>query len=72
MGYGVLQPRYHRLDRRLDREKTLLGAGILVHVAVFLLVYGFKAISVTRDWTVERPAGAWVAVITTTIDERGY
>ena len=54
------------------REKTLLGAGILVHVAVFLLVYAFEAISVTRGWTVERPAGARVAVITTTIDERGY
>jgi hypothetical protein len=53
-------------------ERTLLGAGILVHVAVFLLVYAFKAISVTRGWRVERPAGAWVAVITTTIDERGY
>ena len=53
-------------------ERTLLGAGILVHVAVFLLVYAFKAISVTRGWTVERPAGLWVAVITTTIDERGY
>jgi hypothetical protein len=53
-------------------EKTLLGAGILVHVGVFLLIYAFKAISVTRGWTVERPAGARGAVITTTIDERGY
>lgn len=53
-------------------ERTLLGAGILVHVAVFLLVYGLKAISVTRGWTVERPAGERVAVITATIDERGH
>jgi hypothetical protein len=53
-------------------ERTLLGAGILVHVAVFLIVYALKAISVTRSWTVERPAGERVAVITTTIDERGH
>lgn len=53
-------------------EKILLGAGILVHVAVFLLVYLLKAISVTRGWTDERPAGGRVAVITTTIDERGH
>ncbi len=39
-------------------ERTRLGAGILVHVAVFLLVYGLKTISVTRSWTVERPAGS--------------
>lgn len=38
-------------------ERALLGAGILVHVAVFLLVYGLKIISVTRGWTDERPAG---------------
>jgi putative membrane protein len=53
-------------------EGTLLGAGILVHVAVFLLVYALKAISVTRGWTVERPAEERAAVITTTIDERGH
>jgi hypothetical protein len=39
-------------------ERTLLRAGILVHVAVFLLVYDLKTISVTRGWTVERPAGS--------------
>jgi NADH:ubiquinone oxidoreductase subunit K len=53
-------------------ERNLLWAGILVHVAVFLLVYALKAISVTRGWTVEWPAGERVAVITTTIDERGH
>jgi uncharacterized membrane protein len=50
-------------------ERTLLGAGIIVHVAVYLLVYGLKAISVTRDWTVEGPAVERGAVVTTTIDE---
>ena len=50
-------------------ERALLAAGIIVHVAVFLLVYALKAILVTRGWTVERPAGDRGAVITTTIDE---
>jgi len=53
-------------------ERTRLGAGILVHVGVFLLVYALKAISVTRGWPDERPAEERVAVITTTIDERGH
>jgi uncharacterized membrane protein len=53
-------------------ERALLGAGIIVHVAVFLLVYALKTISVTRGWIDERPAGERVAVITTTIDERGH
>jgi len=53
-------------------EKAPLGAGILVHVAVFLLVYDLNTISVTRGWTDERPAGELAAVITTTIDERGH
>jgi hypothetical protein len=39
-------------------ERTLLGAGIPVHVAVFLLVYALEAVSVTRVWTAERPAGS--------------
>jgi uncharacterized membrane protein len=50
-------------------ERTLLAAGIIVHVAVFLLVYLLKAILVTRGWTVELPAMERVAVITTAIDE---
>jgi hypothetical protein len=53
-------------------ERALLGAGILMHVAVFLIVYALKGIPVTRGWTDERPAGEWVAVITTTIDQRGH
>ena len=53
-------------------ERTLLGAGILVHVAVFLLVYALKTISVTRGGTDERLAGERAAVITTTMDERGH
>jgi uncharacterized membrane protein len=53
-------------------ERTLLVAGILVHVAVFLLVYALKASLVTRGWTDGRPAEVRVAVITTTIDERGH
>jgi uncharacterized membrane protein len=52
-------------------ERTMLVAGIMVHVAVFLLVYGLKTISVTREWADETPAGKRVPVITTTIDERG-
>jgi putative membrane protein len=39
-------------------ERTPLGAGIPVHVAVFLLVYALEAVSVTRVWTAERPAGS--------------
>ena len=50
-------------------ERALLGAGMIVQVAVFLLVYALKAISVTRGWPVEWPAGRRVAVITTTIDQ---
>ena len=43
-------------------ERALLGAGILVHVAVFLLVYGLKGISVTRGWTDVMPVKERVAV----------
>jgi uncharacterized membrane protein len=50
-------------------ERTLLGAGILVHVAVFLLVYALNTSLVTRGWTDERPAGELAAMVTTTIDE---
>lgn len=53
-------------------ERTLPWAGILVHVAVFLVAYALKTNSGTRGWTAERPAGERVAVITTTIDERGH
>lgn len=53
-------------------ERTLLGAGILVHVAVFLLVYALNTILATRGWTDERPAGELAAALTTTIDERGH
>jgi len=53
-------------------ERALLGAGILVHVAVFLLVYVLKTNSVTRGWTDVTPAKERVAVITGTIDERGH
>lgn len=53
-------------------ERTLLGAGILVHVAVFLIAYALKGMLVVRGWTDERPAGERVAVTATTIDERGY
>jgi len=42
-------------------ERTLLEAGILAHVAVFLLVYGRKAMSVIRGGTDERPAGNGLA-----------
>lgn len=53
-------------------QRALLGAGILVHVAVFLLVYGLKTFSVTRGWTDERSARERADVITRTIDERGH
>ena len=50
-------------------ERALLGAGILVHVAVFLLAYALKAMSATRGWTDEPPAGERVVVTTLTTDE---
>jgi putative membrane protein len=50
-------------------ETALLQAGILVHVAVFLLVCFLKSISVTRGWTEEWSAGEQAAVITIPIDE---
>ena len=52
-------------------ERTMLGAGILVHVAVFLLVCALKAMSVTRGWTDVTPAKERGALITSTIEERG-
>jgi uncharacterized membrane protein len=52
-------------------EKALLGAGILVHVAVFLIAYGLKALSVFRGWADEAPAGKRVAATTLTTHERG-
>ena len=52
-------------------ERALLQAGILVHVAVFLIAYSLKAVSVTRGWTDEVPAGERVAVTALTTDERG-
>jgi hypothetical protein len=51
---------------------TLVVAGILVHVAVFLLLYGLKPRPLTRGWTVGRPAVERVAVITAMLDERGH
>lgn len=53
-------------------ERALLGTGILVQVAVFLVVYALKGMSVTRGWTDETPTKERVAVITSTIDERGH
>ena len=52
-------------------EKALLGAGILVHVAVFLIAYGLKALSVFRGWADEAPAGKRVVATTLTTHERG-
>ncbi len=52
-------------------EGALFGAGILVLVAVFLIAYAFKAVSVTRDFTGEVPAGERVAATTLRKHERG-
>jgi hypothetical protein len=49
-------------------KRTLLGAGNLVHVAVFLLGYAVNTTSVTRAWTGERPARDRATTITTTIN----
>ena len=49
-------------------ERTLPGAGILVHVAVFLLRYAFNTISVTCAWTGERSARDRTTMTATTID----
>jgi len=50
-------------------EMTLLGAGILVHVAVFLVVYDLKAMTATRSWPDEWPAGEQVVEAPIPIDE---
>lgn len=47
-------------------EWTLLKVGILVHVAVFLLLYGLRAVLVTRGEADEEPTEERAAVITTT------
>ena len=67
--YGILL--FNLLVTSWIREKAMLVTGILVHVAVFLLVYGLKTISVPQEWADETRAGKRVPVITTTIDERG-
>jgi uncharacterized membrane protein len=46
-------------------ERSLLGAGILVQTAVFLLVYALKTTMVTRVWADGTPAAERRAVITT-------
>jgi len=49
-------------------ERSLLMAGILVHVAVFLLLYAVRSSLVAPEWADEVPAGERVAVMTSTID----
>ena len=48
-------------------ERPLLAAGILVHVAVFLLVYGLKTVLVRGEWMGETLAGERGSVVSTTM-----
>ena len=57
-------------------EWALLGAGILVHVAVILILYRLRAVSVARGWAAARHSGAHrpagTAVTDSVTDEGGF
>ena len=57
-------------------EWALLGAGILVHVAVILILYRLRAVSAARAWAehhsgAPRPATTTVSPATTTVSDEG-
>jgi uncharacterized membrane protein len=67
--YGVLC--FNLATTGLIGEWTLLGAGILVHVAVILIVYRLRVLTATRTWMGAPWWGAAAPSPTTLTDKGG-